>query len=244
MKFILLLFFCFAGAFAKAQTLRGTVYDATTTVADVSIQNLTQNVQTYSNDDGTFTINAAAQDSIAIYLFPYAAQIKQISTLDLEDPIVIELKEETNQLDEVLLRKVTKPQAFEAVVYEKRLKRAILDDYEKNPLQYQPPPHLNIDFILIFKKIANLFKKKKKQPSALISSEDLEYLFTSNDLFTDRFLTEDLKIPLDQKFYFFDFCELKSIDRALLREDQAFLLIDRLITITSSYNSITRSIED
>ena len=250
MHYKLLFFFCLMGSYTSAQTLEGAIYNSTQTIADVSVKNLTKNIQTYSSNKGAFKIAAEVNDSISFYIFPYAPQVRVVTNDDLKEAFVIELKEVNNQLDEVLLRnKVVKVTPFSAPKYEKNVQQSILSDIDKNPHLYEPAPSTpGLNFIALFRSAAKLVKKKgvKKIPksTSTISATDLEKLFEDHPTFNESFLSNELKLPANYKYAFFDYCEDRQIDYQLLESKNTFLLIDKLITLSKEYHIILDNTRD
>ncbi|AWH73770.1 hypothetical protein DCS32_06255 [Dokdonia sp. Dokd-P16] len=250
MNYKLLFFFCLIGSYTSAQTLKGTIYNATQTIADVSVKNLSKDIQIYSSSKGAFKIAAEVNDSIYFYIFPYAPQVKVVTNDLLKAPFVIELKEVNNQLDEVLLRnKVVKATPFSAPKYEENVQQSILSDIDKNPHLYEPAPSTpGLNFIALFRAAAKLVKKKgdKKTPksTSTISATDLEKLFEDHPTFNDTFLSNELKLPANYSYAFFDYFEDQYIDYQLLESKNTFLLIDKLIKLSEEYLIMLNNIRD
>jgi len=238
------------GTYTSAQTLKGTIYDATQTIADVSVKNLTKNTQAYSSNKGSFEIAAAVNDSISFYIFPYAPQVRVVTEDDLKEAFVIELKEVNNQLDEVLLHnKVVKVKPFSALKYEENVQQSILSDIEKSPHKYEPAPStLGLNFIALFRAAAKLIKKKGDEKitksTSTISSTDLEKLFEDHPTFNETFLSNELNLPANYSYSFFNYCEQQYLEYHLLHPENTFLLIDKLITLSKEYLIMLDNIQD
>lgn len=246
----LLFLFCLVGSYTSAQTLEGTIYNATQTLPGVSVKNLSRNIQTQSTSNGSFTIAAAVNDSISFYLFPYAPQLKVITTKDMTSPIVIELKEINNELDEVLLHNKPKiDTTFNAPAYEHTIQQSILGDIDKNGHLYVPQASTyGINFVALFKKARKLFKKKDGRRNAktapAITSLQLEKLFEDHPVFNDDFLYNELNLPENSAYYFFDYCESRLLDTSLLKPEKSFLLIDKFMTLSEEYKELLNSVKD
>lgn len=66
MRLLIVLFALLGMSFqAKAQTLKGKIYDTNSTVKNIKIFNTTQKRFTVSNEDGDFNIEAKVNDTIA-----------------------------------------------------------------------------------------------------------------------------------------------------------------------------------
>ncbi len=250
MNYKLLFLFCLVGSYTSAQTLEGTIYNATQTLPGVRVKNLSRNIQTQSTSNGSFKIAAAVNDSVSFYLFPYAPQLKVITAKDMTSPVVIELKEVNNELDEVLLHNTPKiDTTFSAPAYEHTIQQSILGDIDKNEHLYVPQASTyGINSVALFKKVSKLFKRKdgrkKAKTTPAITSLHLEKLFEDHPVFNDDFLYTELNLPDNSAYYFFDYCESRLLDTSLLKPEKSFLLIDKLITLSEEYKELLNSVKD
>ncbi|MDQ2863022.1 MAG: TonB-dependent receptor, partial [Bacteroidota bacterium] len=101
-KVLLAMLFSFAFAFcAHAQKLEGTVKDATGKAIDgASIIIKGSNIGTTSEADGTFAMNAKANDVLVITALGYAIQELKVAG---NGPLLIVMKIEVAQLDQIVL---------------------------------------------------------------------------------------------------------------------------------------------
>lgn len=87
-----------------AQTINGKVYDAETTVKGALVVNVTQNIMTYTNDEGDFKIKAQTKDTLYVSSLFHTKTFIEIREQDFNQVVVIEVKKTINELDAVLLR--------------------------------------------------------------------------------------------------------------------------------------------
>jgi hypothetical protein len=225
--------------FILAQTINGKVYDAETTVKGALVVNVTQNIMTYTNDDGDFEIGAKVQDTLYISSLFHTKTFIEIKAQDFKHVVVIEVKKTINELDAVHLRD-ERERKFDSVKTASQLKNQIHEDLKNNPIQYQPPPSGNADFMAIFKMIGSLFKSKKPKeiPVIPITYKDLDSLFKKDSFFNNDLLTLDLNIPKDYQMLFFDYCDAKKIDSKLLAKNKQVDLLEELVISSKEFQKI------
>lgn len=232
---LIFLFFPFLGI---TQTISGKIYNDKTTIEDVIITNITQSKSTYSDNEGNFKIEAKINDSIRFTTGFYKIQFLKVKAIHFEDVLVIELKPDLNQLDEVLLSNDLKEKTFDEKKENLELQNLIREDVKNRPYLYESTPSGNADIFAIVGLVASLFKNKKKSKKENlipIGYNDFKDLFSNSNYFTDSLLVNDLKIPLKDKFQFFDFCSYREIDLKLLSEENTFLLLDELIKSSNAF---------
>ena len=196
MKKLLLLIFTFLPFCSKAQTINGKVYDAETTVKGALVVNMSQNIMTYTNDEGDFNIEAKLKDTLYISSLFHTKTFIEIKKEDFSHIVVIEVKKTINELDAILLRDA-RVRKFDSIKMASQLKNQIKEDMESNPINYQAAPSGNMNFIAIFSMISRLFKSKKTKETEIIpiTYKDLDSLFKKDYFFNETLLTTDLNIP-------------------------------------------------
>jgi len=212
--------------------MTGTVYDDKDVVEGVLVKNITTKMATLTNNEGRFEIDASPQDSISFYVFTHESQTMVLKeAVDYTD-IVVELTRKVNQLDEVIVKKEVMP-VFEkkefADTFENQMQRSI--ELYPELYEFDSNPNGNINFVNIGKRLWKLIKKDKPKPPPFvpIALEQYILLFKEDTFITNRFLVETVKIPLEFKPLFIDFCLSKNIDSQLLQEKNRFLLIEEFI---------------
>ncbi|MDC0009539.1 carboxypeptidase-like regulatory domain-containing protein [Winogradskyella sp.] len=227
----LILYFSFSFVL-NAQKLNGKVYDAKATVNGIKIYNKTQKRLTATNQEGNFEIEAKVNDTILFEsLFHHPKKII-LQSYHFNEIAVFELKKLINELDEVEIIAAPEQPVFKEETYNKNLRNIIAEDIKRNPEKYQPVgATYGVDFIYLIGQIAKLFKSKKSNIKNYrpITYEQLDSLTTKSSMFNDKLLTKDLKIPIKNKYLFFEFIEAKQISSELLLEKNKIYLLDKLI---------------
>lgn len=222
-----------------AQTVKGIVYDAETTVKGALIVNMSQNIMTYTNDEGDFKIEAKTKDTLYISSLFHTKTIKVISEQDFKHVVVIEVKKTINELDAVLLRD-EREKKFDSIKMESQINNQIKEDIKRHPYKYGVQPKGNIDFVAIAKMIGRLFKKKKniKEPIIPITFKQFETLFKNNSFFNEELLIIDLNISKEYQTLFFDYCDAQEIDSKLLSKDKQIDLLEELVVCSQEFLKI------
>ena len=218
---------------SNSQTLKGKLYDATTTIKGVKVYNKTQHSVTATDAKGNFSIIAKVNDTLVFESLFHHPKLVTLTKTHFEDIAVFELTKIINQLDEVELLAEPEQPVFEEKTYNVALKNLIAEDIKRNPHKYQRShENYGVDFIYLFKKVFDLVKRKKyKSPIYQpIGYKQLDSLFKKSALFNDDLLIKDLKIPKINKYLFFDFCEAKQISSELLLEKNKMQLLDELVS--------------
>ncbi len=221
---------------ASAQEITGKVYDAKSVLKNIKISNITKQSAVYSDNEGIFKIKADLNDSLVFSSIFYKEQRLQITQYHLDSIFVVELKKTTNSLDEVTLKSNPKAKAFDQEIYQANFGEQLKNDMKNNPHLYGPPPSGNMDFVKIIGLISKLFKKKNKDNVIVYATyTDLKNTFEKSSFFNDKLLTNDLKIEIDYKFLFFEFCETKQINLELLNKQHQVELLDQLFKASEEF---------
>lgn len=228
----------FITQFAVAQTITGTVYDDKDVVEGILVKNLTTRMATLTNGEGHFKIDASIQDSIS-----FQGMTHEEKTLVLKEGIaytdvVVELTQKINQLDEVIVKKEAEL-VFEKKEFVGTFENQLQKHIELYPEQYEfnSNPNANLNFINIGKRLWKLIKKDKPKPIPFVPIKLEEYigLFKEDKIINDTFLTEIVKVPLEFKPLFIDFCISKNVNSELLKEKNTFLLIEEFINLGKEF---------
>lgn len=220
------------------QKITGKIYGEKAVAKHVRITNITQDTSTYSDEKGDFSINASENDTISFESSFYIAQKIRVKALHFTEILVIQLKNQVNELEEVALKNKTKEKEFSAEKQNLNLNNKIRKDKKNNLHRYQPTNY-NFDFVAVFGLIYNLLKsKKKRKPTeTYISYKDLDELFKKSHFFNDALLKNTLKITSEYKYLFFDYCEGQNIKSDYLKKENEFLLLDSLVELSSEFLS-------
>ena len=216
----------------NAQTLNGKVYDAKGVVKNIKVFNNTQNRVTLTNTDGNFSISAKVNDSISFESLFYHKKTVVLQSIHFEGTAVFELKEILTELDEVEVKAEPEQPVFEVVTYNIDLQNILKEDIKNNPHLYKPAGATSgVDFVYLIGAVVKLFKKNKiKTPIYQpITYTQMDSLFDKSSFFNIQLITENLKIPEDKKYLFYDFCEAKQISSELLKDENKIQLLEELV---------------
>lgn len=240
----LFLFYSFPLAL-NSQNIKGVIYDAESKLKDIKVFNLSKQITTYSDDTGNFTITASVNDTLVFSSLFYEQKKEFITNNHFENKMVIELKKITNNLDEVVVTDRSKNKEFDAEAYTTDLKTQIADEIKNNPHLYGQAPSYGLDFVAIASLIVKLFKKDKVKTDAIepINYKQLDSLFSKDNFLNDKFLVNELKIPLEYKPLFFEYLEAKSINGTFINEDKKMFLLDELFKHSKAFKTFLSDFE-
>lgn len=222
---------------AISQTITGKIYDNDASVKGAKIQNINKDEITYTDNTGSFKLQASVNDTLIISSLFHHEQTINVNKSHFENTIVIELKKIVNTLDEVLLH--DKPKAFNAETYTKKFNNVLKEDIKNNPHLYEPPPSGNLDFVKIVELLVKMIRKKKDKKTPVIKTtityNQLDSLFTHDTYFNNELLKSNLKIPETYKTLFFDYCDAQQLDSKILLKENDFLLLSELYTYSEAF---------
>jgi len=220
-----------------SKKIRGIVYDAETTVKGAKVLNITRERTIYTDENGEFEIVASVNDTLYFESLFHHPKYVSVSSEHFESTYVFELKKITNQLDAVKLNSSPKEKVFEEKAFNKNLNDIIELDKKNNPAKYGMMPKHGVDIVQLVSMIGKLFKKKKTEFKTL-TYDQIVTLFETNSFFNQKLLTEDLKIPKDLHSLFFEFCEEKYIEEALLSNDKRLELLNTFMLHSEEFLQI------
>ena len=238
---LILVFAALTSSSIFAQNITGKIYEGEITLQYVSITNITQNFEAFSDANGLFIIEAIENDTI-IFSSSFFIDKKILVTKDYFDKEVsIQLKQKVNNLDEVIISNYS----FNEEQFSSNFNNQILYDVDHNMQAYEKPSNGNVDFIKIFKRINKRISKKKdkiKTPTEpnYLPYSDLKMLLLENEVNTEK-LTDILNIQEENVHLFIDFCRGK-IKRKLLEENNNFLLLDRLMDLSNQFKKLGKGL--
>jgi hypothetical protein len=216
----------------SGQTLKGKIYNATTTVMNIKVLNKTQNRFTVSNANGDFRIDAEVNDSITFQSLFYHPKVVVLKPIDFEGVAVFELEEIISELDEVEIKAEPEQPVFVEETYNIELQNLIKEDIKNHPEKYMPAgATYGIDFIYLIGQVAKLFKSNKtKLPEyKAITYKQIDSLFSKSSFFNKKLVTENLNIPEDKANLFYDFCAAKQMSSELLLDSKKMDLLENLV---------------
>lgn len=229
---ILILILCFP-FIHNSQTLKGKVYDATGTVKNIKVYNETQKQLTITNKEGDFSIIAKVNDTLLFESLFYHPKAIILKDSHFEDIAVFELKKIVNELDEVEIMAEPEQPEFVLETYNVELQNMLKEDIKNNPHLYKPADATyGVDFVALIGLVVKLLKKKDKYKAPIyqpITYTQMDSLFNKSSFFNKKLMTENLKIPKDKIYLFYDFCEAKYISSKLLKNENKMQLLEQLV---------------
>lgn len=216
------------------QTFIGTVYGGKSTLGGVVVKNARTSRITTTDSEGVLTMQAQVGDSLSFQFFTYEDKWLVLDEKDTTN-FVVELIPKVNLLDEVLLEA---DPTFKEETFTKTFTSDIKTDIERYPekYEYNNNPNGNLDFVRIGRALWKLITKNKPPkvippPKVAITLDQYLVLFKEDRVINHTFLIETLKIPLNKKALFIDFCISQHLDNTLLEEKNKFVLIDKLVNL-------------
>ncbi|WP_073086095.1 hypothetical protein [Winogradskyella jejuensis] len=240
---LLFLFFSFSISL-WSQEVNGIVYDAESRVKGVKVLNITQKILTTTNDQGEFTLKAKVSDTLSFQSIFYKPIFTIVKADYFEGTYVFELQKIINELDPVNIKDKPKAKLFGEAAFNANMKQIIALDKKKEPQKYTAAPKYGLDFIQVAKLIGKLFKKKKKPTPNTITYNQYKLLFETNNFFTKKMLTEDLKVPEQYQSLFYEFLESKSILESKLDYNQRLILLDDFTQYAQEFIIIVEMAEE
>ncbi len=233
--------------FAMSQNIKGKVYDNEATVKGIKVHNISKQLKAYTDNSGEFAIPAQVNDTLVFESLFHNHKVVKLKATDFDDIVVFELKKRLNTLEEVLLvdeNAKSKPDSEMKAAAE----RYIANDQKINPHLYMPQSSYSYgaNFGELFKLIKSIFKNKKKhkeKPEQLVNFKTLDSLFKNDALFNLELLREDLDIPDEYAYLFFDYIETKALRKNLASEANKVILLDSLMNYSKSFIQITQDFE-
>ena len=139
--------------------------------------------------------------------------------------------------DVELIRREEK--VFDAENLKKDLNTQIANDILNRRYYYEPTPNGNANLLALPGLIISLFtKKNKKTEINYLSSEDLKKLFNEDRFFSEKLLSEELRINKQDQYLFFEYCAAKNIDSSLVTNSRDMELLELLLSYSSEFNQL------
>ena len=238
--FYLLSFFLVATAYAQdddRRLLRGQVLYRNVNVPNENVINVTTERATITDDDGRFAILVKEGDELAFTAVNYQLEVVKITPEILQkNRIVVEVKEKVTELDEVVVSPENKEKFLEAESEKFKEVEYELDrstEVENISLsRAERGMQDGINFVNIVKALLSIGKKKEKEAEIKLKpSEVLRHVYD------DEFFVVDLKLPQDQIEDFLYFVDSEMDEKALLKKDNEFQLLDFLVNQSRAYRT-------
>ncbi|PKD19986.1 hypothetical protein APR41_15010 [Salegentibacter salinarum] len=236
---IFLYILVFISLHTYGQEVQGYLYDSNGRIQNnITLENITQQLNSTSDENGFFKITANIQDTIVFNSILYEEYRLVINRKHLDDNIVIELKNTTLEEVRILNNKKIPIEKLDEKLY-----YSLRQDIIKNPTFYEPHKG-NIIYLLQAARGLLMRKKEVSKTDAPISKmmnfDDFRILFAKDDILNKKFLSENLSIPERYHPLFFEFLVSKKIDSNLLQEKKKLDLIDLVYNAGKEYREINQ----
>ncbi|TYA78583.1 carboxypeptidase-like regulatory domain-containing protein [Seonamhaeicola marinus] len=224
-----------------SQKIQGKIYDEDSTVKGALIINLTKKDTTYSDVKGSFKMNTSSGDVLLFKSFFHIQKKTKITEEHFTNVQVFELKKRVNDLEEVLLTN-EKEKQFEAKTYTADFGAALANDIKNNPHLYKPKSSysagIDLGRLIDLIGVTKLLKKKKKYEIKLINYNQIDSLFSNSKLFNNQLIFDQLGIPKDYKFLFFEYIEAQNLNCELLSTKENIELLDTIYKLGNDFSNI------
>ncbi|MFV0540948.1 MAG: carboxypeptidase-like regulatory domain-containing protein [Aestuariibaculum sp.] len=250
-KLLLFLFIVFGFFIGNTQSvirqeIKGFILSSTNDVEAITIYNTSANKGTITDQNGTFTIAAAANDILEISALQFETLTISISKEVIDTKTLkVFLTEEVNVLDAVLLRSGLSGSLYLDISESKRPMNigidlgnmdamALYDDKafdksvvsnELKRLTSKGELYNGINFIGIIGLLTKSKKKKKNSNNTDIQHRKQKTLV---DIYTHKYISETYNIPENQVEAFFAFIENDSFPTELYDNKNTFLRMEYL----------------
>lgn len=233
--------FFFVSITVFSQNIQGILYDSEGVVTNFEIWNKTQRLLVKTDGGGYFQLEAKMGDSIIFNSVTYEKYFLLASQKHFNEQIVVELKTNINELNEVNLTGYKKE--FDVKKYNKEFKIKIKNDREKHPYLYKKVPSPQGNLLSLFSILyQQIFKKKRSEEIVeIITFNDFKNLFETDSYINEEFLNEELQIPSELKNLYFDYLDSLFWNAELLTQENRLNLIQKLYDSSSDYSKILES---
>jgi len=251
----LFLFFLPLLAFSQTerQLLLGTVISDSLKVESISVINTSSKRSTITNEEGNFAIHAKISDTLQFSGLAFRdAQVVLRKADFMLAKFVVKLDVNVNVMDEIVI--TSNPLTGNLAVDSKRVKPLeiklnfdpvkltdpnSMDNYAFTvPIQNNALPNTgNTMNGINFNKVARLFSKprKKSPPPPIDPDQGKTFHEIIAERYSDRFFTDDLKIPYDEIGLFIAFCDGGAETRGLLDSKHGLELTEYFIKKAAEY---------
>lgn len=230
---IAMLYFLVANYNSYSQEVHGEVTDNDKKLNGVKINNLSNSNVSYSDNNGDFVIKAKVNDSLIFQLISFKDVKIKIDSLKLNHSFQVLMTEKVNFLDEVVITSYK----FDLQKFNSDFNNQLQTDIAINSYLYEPQSDGRVDLIkasnYLGEKFMELFNIKRNKLNIenpeFITFDDLDSLFNQSEFFNNDLLVSKINIDLKNKNLFYFYCEDKKMNVDLLKKDNSFFLLDKLI---------------
>ncbi len=237
--FIFMLFFSICGWSQDDARiiLRGKVLYRNVNVPNENVINITTEKATITNENGEYEIRVKVGDELAFSALNYKLEVVKITEeIVKRNRLVVEVKEKVTELEEVVVtpedqKRFLKLQNEQFKQFEYEIDRGT--EVENIALSKQETGVIRdgLNFVGIYKALAKAIKKKNN----VEEKNPLKISDVMRQVYDDQFFVEDLKLPKDKINAFLFYCDDRMPEKALLKKENEFELIDFLVTHSKAF---------
>ena len=225
--------------------LHGKVVSQNNVLKGVDVINKTAKTSTITNALGEFSILVNVKDSLIFFSKNYFFSRLKITSQNIEiDNLVVNMILKPEELNEVVISNIIlKP----VRITTEDIKAIDINATRPKPglkIQgYNEAIILNgVDFIALGKQIKYLLTKDKEQPKKKIAEMDFRKLITTT--VPESFFTKDLKLNMEEKELFLQFCDTDSKSKTLLEHPNILATMDFLTTKNDEFTKLKIEIKN
>lgn len=252
MKKTLLFIFLLTTCLAVSQTpdvLRGKIIADTTQIEAVNIFNRSQGIGTVNDQAGFFEIKAVVGDTILFSSVRHQQKVVVVTKKALRSAMSqVKLEIKVNELEEVRISQYNLSGEAEKDVqsirtYEDNLplfNAAQLDETPyikemgvktiKNQVVFDEMSRTPVNFIGIFNMVSSIFKKKKAK------SSKREKIPEISSFYNEGFLVEELKVPKERLYDFFEFLNANHKTKEVLGSGNDLKILEFVMKQSEIFN--------
>jgi hypothetical protein len=225
--------------------LKGKVFSETIILKNVEVINKTSKISTTTNEVGEFSILANVKDSLIFFSKGYYFKRLKLTQRDLDNNnFIVNMIIQPLELDEVVVSKIqskavwlTKEDIKEIKLNAHKSKEGLsIAGYK----EVKGGP-LDVDFIMLGKKIHNLLKKKQTPKT---ESPKIDFIQLIKSTLNPDFLTKDLKLKPEDKELFIAFCDADPKSKLLLEHPNILYTMDFLYVKNEEFKKLKTEIKN
>lgn len=218
--------------------LHGKVVSNNNPLKKVEVINKTAKTSTTTNDLGEFSISVKRQDSLLFFSKDYFFTRLKLTQKDIDqDNIIVNMVIKPEELNEVVITNIkfdpvhTSQQNIDDIKFAKDA-----TSLQKYTGVYNGTITNGVDFMRLGSGLANLFKKEEDEPKKKIPKIDFKKLITQS--IPDDFFSNDLKLNLEEKELFLEFCDADPRSLNLLNHSNILNTMDFLILKNKEFQKL------
>jgi len=242
---LLLALFLFVHQFGFSQTeklLKGVVSSENFLLYNVDVINKTSQKSSKTNDQGEFTIEVKANDSLLFYSKDYYLKRLKVSPKQIElSNLEVEMLKKAEELEEVVVEKVHNIELRKDKAYEKG-KRDEIDvknsvEYIKKRTVYEGTIDNGMNLIGVAKKLVGLFIKEKEPEKE--SPPEIEFAELAKNTCDQKFYHQTLKLKPEEIDLFLQFCDADPKSKALIKNQNVLSMMDFLTVKNKEFKKLS-----